>query len=273
MGMAGSLAEAILMAIITGYIFYDLPRDQAGIRSRQGALYISVGLQGYLFLLFEIYRLTMDVPTFDRENSEGCVTALPFILSRRLARLFTEDIPVPFLYSVIYYFMVGFDSDPSQFFTFFSVVLLNHYIAVTLAMTSVAAVRNFPGASLIANLAYTLQSLACGYFVQSNTIPVYVRWLKYLTYTVSMISVTQQPYAYDILSTTRSEPSAATSSKAASTTVHSQGANRTLLALNIRGNISWTTWASPGTGSRGPSSLCSASPCCFLSYPGSGSRS
>ncbi len=186
MGMAGSIAEAILMAIITGYIFYDLPRDQAGIRSRQGALYISVGLQGYLFLLFEIYRLTMDIPTFDRESSEGCVTALPYILSRRIARLFTEDVPAPFLYSVIYYFMVGFDSDPAQFFTFFSIVLLNQYIAVTLAMTSVAAVRHFPGASLIANLAYTLQSMACGYFIQSNTIPVYVRWLKYLTYTVSI---------------------------------------------------------------------------------------
>lgn len=183
MGITGSILEAVLMAIITGYIFYDLPRDQPGIRSRQGALYTSVGLQGYLFLMFETYRLTMDVPTFDREHSEGCVTALPFILSRRIARFFTEDVPVPFLYSVIYYFMVGFDREVGKFFTFFSIVLLNHYIAVTLAMTSVAAVRNFPGASLIGNLTYTLQSMACGYFVQSNTIPVYVRWLKYVTYT------------------------------------------------------------------------------------------
>lgn len=45
MGMAGSLLEAVLMAVITGYIFYHLPRDQSGIRSRQGALYISVALQ------------------------------------------------------------------------------------------------------------------------------------------------------------------------------------------------------------------------------------
>ncbi|KAI2466210.1 P-loop containing nucleoside triphosphate hydrolase protein [Annulohypoxylon bovei var. microspora] len=183
LGMAGSILEAIFMAIITGYVFYNLSRDQSGIRSRQAALYISVGLQGYLFLTFEIYRLTLDIPTFDRENSEGCVTALPYIISRRLARLFTEDIPVPFLFSVIYYFMVGFDRDVSKFFTFFSILLLNHYIAVALAVTSVAAVRHFPGASLIANLAYTLQSMACGYFIQSNTIPVYVRWTKYITYT------------------------------------------------------------------------------------------
>ncbi|KAF7536984.1 hypothetical protein G7054_g4106 [Neopestalotiopsis clavispora] len=183
MGMAGSIGEAIVMSIILGYIFYDLPRDQSGIRSREGALYSSVGLQGYLYLMFETYRLTNDIPTFDREHNEGCVTALPFILSRRIARFFTEDIPVPFLYSVILYFMVGFDREAGKFFTFFSIVLLNHYIAIMLAMTAVAAVRHFPGASLIGNLAYTLQSMACGYFVQSNTIPIYVRWLKYATYT------------------------------------------------------------------------------------------
>ncbi|CAJ2509320.1 Uu.00g143460.m01.CDS01 [Anthostomella pinea] len=183
MGMSGSIMEAVIMAIITGYVFYDLPRDQGGIKSRQGSLYISVALQGYLFLTFEIYRMTMDIQIFDRENSEGCVTALPFIFSRRIARFLTEDVPVPFLFSIIFYFMAGFDRDAGQFFTFFSVILLNHYVGVTLAVTSVSAVRHFAGASLIANLAYTLQSMACGYFIQSNTIPIYVRWTKYITYT------------------------------------------------------------------------------------------
>ncbi|KAI0878218.1 P-loop containing nucleoside triphosphate hydrolase protein [Hypoxylon argillaceum] len=182
MGMVGSILEVILMAIITGYIFFNLGRNQSGIRSREGALYISIALQGYLFLTFEIYRMSLDIATFDREKSEGCVTALPFILSRRIARLFTEDLPIPFLYSVIFYFLAGFDLDARKFFTFFAVLLLNHYISVTLAAACIAAVRHFPGASLIANLAYTLQSLACGFFIQSNTIPIYVRWTKYITY-------------------------------------------------------------------------------------------
>ncbi|KAL0937010.1 ABC efflux transporter [Colletotrichum truncatum] len=182
MGMAAAIMEAILMALVTGYIFFDLPRDLSGIRSRQGALYTVSGLQGYLTLMFEVYRLTLDVPTYDREHSEHCVDAVPFLLSRRLARLFTEDLPVPFLFSVIFYFMAGFDREAGQFFTFFAITLINHYIAVTCAITCVTASRNFPGASLIANMVFTLQSMACGYFIQSNTIPVYVRWLKWITY-------------------------------------------------------------------------------------------
>ncbi|KAF9870692.1 ABC efflux transporter [Colletotrichum karsti] len=182
MGMAAAIMEAILMAIITGYIFFQLPKDLSGIRSRQGALYTISGLQGYLVLMFEVYRLTLDIPTYDREHSEFCVDAIPFLVSRRLARLFTEDLPVPFLFSVIFYFMAGFNSDASQFFIFFAITLINHYIAVTCAITCVTASRNFPGASLIANMVFTLQSMACGYFIQSNTIPVYVRWLKWITY-------------------------------------------------------------------------------------------
>lgn len=49
-------------------------------------------------------------------------------------------------------------------------------------MTCVAASRNFAQASLIANMGYTVQSMACGFFIQSNAMPVYVRWLKWTAY-------------------------------------------------------------------------------------------
>jgi hypothetical protein len=185
MGMFGSLVEAISMAVISGAIFYQLDGSLAGIRSRQGALYNASALQGYLILLFETYRLTVDIEVFDRERGEGVVGVPAFLFSRRLARLFTEDIPVPLIFSIIFYFMTGFRTNGEQFMTFFAVILLEQYIAVCFATTCVAISRHFAGASLVANLAYTLQSMACGYFIQANTIPIYVRWTKWIAYVVS----------------------------------------------------------------------------------------
>ncbi|KAF1945804.1 P-loop containing nucleoside triphosphate hydrolase protein [Clathrospora elynae] len=182
MGMFGSLVEAIAMAVITGWIFLQLDGSLSGIRSRQGALYNAAALQGYLILLYETYRLTTDIQLFDEEARQGVVSIPAFLISRRLARIFIEDIPVPLIFSLIYYFFCGFRADAGQFFTFFSIILLHQYIAVCFAMTCVAVSRNFAGASLVANLAYTLQSMACGYFIQSNTIPVYVRWTKWAAY-------------------------------------------------------------------------------------------
>ncbi len=136
MGMAGSLLEATSMAIITGWIFLHLDGSLQGIRSKEGALYTAASFQGYLILLFETYRLTIDIQLFDREYGEGVVDVPAFLISRRLARVFIEDIPVPLIFSVVYYFMAGFRPLASQFFTFFAVTLLSQYIAVTLATLS-----------------------------------------------------------------------------------------------------------------------------------------
>ncbi|KAG9249172.1 ABC transporter-like protein [Calycina marina] len=182
LGMVGSLVEAIGMGIMAGWVFYQLERDQSGIRSRQGALYNSSALQGYLILMFETYRLSVDVEVFDRENNENVVDVLPFLLSRRIARLPMEDLPVPLLYSIITYWMSDLRSEPSSFFVYFAIILLSQYIAVTFAMACISASRKFATASLIANMGYTVQSLACGFFLQSNSIPIYLRWLKWTAY-------------------------------------------------------------------------------------------
>lgn len=182
MGVTGSIGEAIVMGIMQGWVFLSLGSDQAGIRSREGALYTAAALQGYLILMYETYRLSIDIELFDREHGEGVVGVTPFLLSRRLARFFVEDLPVPLLYSIIFYWMCGFRADVAQFFTFFAITLLSHYIAITFATCCIAAERSFAGASVIANLGFTVQSMACGYFIQSNTIPVYVRWLKWTAY-------------------------------------------------------------------------------------------
>lgn len=178
LGVASSLVEATALGVLMGWIFLSLDGTLSGIRSREGALYTAASLQGYLILLFEVYRLTIDIKLFDRERGEGVVGVPAFLISRRLARLFIEDIPVPLIFSVIFYFMAGFRAEAGQFFIFFAITLLSQYISVTFAMVCIAVSRDYAGSSLVANMGYTVQSLGCGYFVQSNQIPVYMRWLK-----------------------------------------------------------------------------------------------
>lgn len=178
LGFIASFVEAIVVGVLMGWVFLSLDGSLAGIRSREGAIYTAASLQGYIILMFETYRLTNDVKIFDRENGEGVVGVPAFLISRRLARTVVEDLPVPLIFSTIFYFMVGFRHLAGQFFIFLAVNIISHYIAITFATVCVAVSRNFAGASLIANMGYTLQSLGCGYFVQSNQIPVYMRWLK-----------------------------------------------------------------------------------------------
>lgn len=159
LGLTASLLEAILLGIIAGWIFLNLDKTLSGIRSREGALYCAAVLQGYLVLLQETYRLSSDVKLFDSERMEGVVGVWSFLISRRLSKLFLEDLIVPLIFSVIFYFVAGFELVAAQFFYFFAVVFLCHIVSLNFAAVCVAAFRDFARASLIANLSFTMQSI------------------------------------------------------------------------------------------------------------------
>jgi ABC-type multidrug transport system ATPase subunit len=182
LGLLAAILEALGMGIISGWIYYNLGTDLTGIRGRQGAFFAITTLQPYLILLFETYRLTIDITIFDRELAEGVTSGLSFILSRRLARFPLEDLPVPFIFSTIFYFMAGFRNDAGQFFTFFSVNLLLQLLAVHMALFCVAVSRHFMIASIVANGMFTIQSFGAGFVINTRTMAIWLRWIKWVAY-------------------------------------------------------------------------------------------
>ncbi|KAK9448298.1 P-loop containing nucleoside triphosphate hydrolase protein [Limtongia smithiae] len=177
------LIEAIVLGVMCGWIFYDLQPTTAGIRSTLGALYSCNSMQGYVILLYETYRLcAVDMKVFDREYQDGMVTIPGFIISRRLAKLLTEDLFTPLFFSVTSYFMMGLTRTAYHFFIYFLNNLLQHYCAVCAALFCVSISRDYASASFVSNMIYTVQSMGSGYFNQVNTVPVYVRWIKWVAY-------------------------------------------------------------------------------------------
>ncbi|KAK0200260.1 P-loop containing nucleoside triphosphate hydrolase protein [Desarmillaria ectypa] len=181
-GMASAWIEAALMGLFVGIAFYHIPDSISGIRTREAVLYTSVGLQEYLIMMYEVYRLTMiDLPVFDREQSEGIVGVVPWVISYRSAHAILEDIIVPLIFSAITYYMVGLATSTGRFFYYFAIGLLNHYIAVTFAGFATAMTRNFAKATIIANAAFMLHTYPCGFFIQAGAIPNYMRWTKWIS--------------------------------------------------------------------------------------------
>ena len=182
LGLLAALVEAVGMGIAAGWIYFGLKTDLTGIRGRQGAIFAAVNLQPYLIVLFETYRLTLEIPIFDRELAEGVTSAMTFIMSRRLSHFLLEDVPIPLIFSTLFYFMAGFRSDATQFFTFFAIGLLTHIISVMVALMCVACNRHFMIASLFANSMFTIQSFAAGFVVNTRNIAIWLRWIKWITY-------------------------------------------------------------------------------------------
>lgn len=182
---------SIFLAFITGWMFYKPHPDLAGIRSLISTLYVVLETLGFTFMFIELERLwKADGVCFLREYKEN-VTSIPgFILSRRLAKLLLEDFPAAFFFSIVTYFMWGLrlsensssSNDASYFFIFFAIAFLTELISTGVVMFSFAATSDLLVSALLISAFYQLQNSACGYFVNAASMPVYVRWTKYIAY-------------------------------------------------------------------------------------------
>lgn len=181
LGMFASLSEGLLMGLACGLVFYQLGRDLSGIKSRQGAIYCTISMQSYLVLLYEMYRLTVDIKIFDREHADGLTTPTTFFLSRRMARFMTEDVPVPLIFSVAFYFMAGMRLGVGEFFSYFLVQFLLHMISVCTAVICVLPTREFMSASLMGNINYVIQCQCAGLFINFASFGAWVGWMRWVT--------------------------------------------------------------------------------------------
>lgn len=183
---------ALFLAVCTGWMFYKPTADLAGIRSLTSSLYVMLEVIGFSPLMIEIERLWMhDGAFFFKEYKEQCVTIPGFVISRRLAKLVTEEVPMTVLFACVTYFMWGLrlgetvddkSIDASYFGIYLVITMLAGFIAMSSAMFCFAIGSDFAISALISNVMYQLQNSGCGYFVNSATMPVYVRWVKYLAY-------------------------------------------------------------------------------------------
>jgi|SRR5579871_3298716 len=89
--------------------------------------------------------------------------------------------------------MCGLGFNGGRFAIFFSVLLIEQYIAVAFATLCIAVSRDFAIASLVGNLSYTWQTYACGFFVQAQNLPVYLRWVKWTAFVVCEIIIIAFP--------------------------------------------------------------------------------
>ncbi|GME71181.1 unnamed protein product [Ambrosiozyma monospora] len=184
MGYASVILEAVIMGLITGWLFFKPDTSLVGIRSREAALYTSSSLQCYLFLLFETYRLCqLDLKVYDRERAEGCISITGFIMARRISKLIIEDVAVPLIFSIITYFMYGLRTDSAVYFwKYFAACFIFHLNTLSVGLFAAALSRDVSIATLVANLNFTFQSMLNGFFINTKQMPVYVRWCKYIAY-------------------------------------------------------------------------------------------
>jgi ABC-type multidrug transport system permease subunit len=82
--------------------------------------------------------------------------------------------------------MVGLRAGASHLFLFLAIVILVQLSAVSVALFAVSIFRDFARAAMIAFAVFGSSTFAGGCFIPANLIPVYVNWVKWISYVVRL---------------------------------------------------------------------------------------
>ena len=182
--LGAQLISNLFVALMLGFLFYNLPYSSSGVRSRVAATYMISTLNYYLQMIYFIYKFSVDLPIADHEREDGMYSAFSFVAATLISYL-----PFHMLFSLIYmptvYFLIGLRTDDGSqhFWVSTGVATMLLHCCSGLSFMCVCLQRSFAQASLTANSFFTFFGLSTGFLISSQSIPPYLKWIQPLSYT------------------------------------------------------------------------------------------
>ncbi|WVO24277.1 uncharacterized protein IAS62_005641 [Cryptococcus decagattii] len=191
--LVGFAIQAVLLGVIIGITYYQLPETPTGIQSLKNLSFQLIPGVFYLQQVFWIYKFCTDLVIFDREREDRLYDVVPYVISDFISYLI-PSILSPTIYVVLVYFISKLRTDNLAANLFISIAstILVQFATQGLALLSAALLRSFSAASMLGNSLNLFQIMSSG-FILTN-VPVYVAWIRWISsyfYSFRIIATTQ----------------------------------------------------------------------------------
>ncbi|KAJ3220188.1 hypothetical protein HDU67_005514 [Dinochytrium kinnereticum] len=188
----GSLGASIGQAIFIFLIRLDL--SQAGIQNRLGALFFIVVNQTFGVVMPMIGSIPLQRLIILRERASGCYCASASFLAKWVSSLPLTIAGASALALPIYW-LIGFQSNVRNFFTFYCIVVVHSFSANAMGTMLGSAVKNFTIGQILGPLFITVFLIFGGSFLNLDSAPVVFRWIQW----ISIISYSNKALAQNEL--------------------------------------------------------------------------
>lgn len=170
-------ATAILLAVLSGFLFYGLTNDIAGFQNRLGLFFFILALFGFSTLsslsVFATERLL-----FVRERANGYYSPITYFLAKVIFDIVPLRIIPPIIMGSILYPMTGLIPDAPHFFTFILILVLFNLAAAAICLFIGIIFKDNGVANLIGSLVMLFSLLFAGLLLNHNAIPKALLWLQ-----------------------------------------------------------------------------------------------
>ena len=177
-------AIAILLAVLSGFLFYGLTDDIKGFQNRLGLFFFILALFGFSTLtsltVFSSERLL-----FVRERANGYYSPITYFAAKVVFDIVPLRLIPPIIMGAIVYPMTGLVPAWPEFLKFLLVLVLFNLAAAAICLFIGIVFRDGGVANLIGSLVMLFSLLFAGLLLNREAIPQAALWLQ----TVSILSL------------------------------------------------------------------------------------
>ncbi|XP_063222771.1 ATP-binding cassette subfamily G member 4 isoform X1 [Bacillus rossius redtenbacheri] len=170
----------ILVGCLIGALYYDIGNDGAKVLSNLGFLFFNMLFLMYTSMTITILSFPLEMPVLLKENFNRWYSLRAYYLAMTLS-----DLPFQTVFCIIYvtivYLLTGQPPEMYRFSMFLGACLLIAFVAQSVGLV-VGAAMNVQNGVFLAPVMSVPFLLFSGFFVSFDAIPIYLRWITYLSY-------------------------------------------------------------------------------------------
>lgn len=170
-------AIAILLAVLSGFLFYGLTDDIKGFQNRLGLFFFVLALFGFSTLtsltVFSSERLL-----FVRERANGYYSPITYFAAKVVFDIVPLRLLPPIIMGAIVYPMSGLTPEWPEFFKFILILVLFNFAAAAICLFIGIVIKDGGVANLIGSLVMLFSLLFAGLLLNHDAIPKAALWLQ-----------------------------------------------------------------------------------------------
>lgn len=171
---------AILMGVLVGCVFLQLGFDTAGAQNRAGVIFFCLCLFGFTAITV-IDSLNLEKQLVQREVRSHYYGTFSYLVSKLVLDGLLLRVFPALLFCALMYPMVNLSPTSSDVGVFCMGLALYTCVVGAIAVCLTPLSRHSSGTMLLMNVMLLLWVLVGGFLVNPNSIPVWIRWIRYIS--------------------------------------------------------------------------------------------
>ncbi|XP_067834845.1 uncharacterized protein, partial [Heptranchias perlo] len=173
-----NLIQTLIMALVPGAIFWQLPKVEEQIRAIAGLLFFLLVYWGFTPMLQAVSLFPAERPIINKERLSGCYRLSAYYLAKM-----TSELPLtiiqPAVSLTIAYWMAGLNG-VGAYFVDVGLIMLTAVTAQSIGLFSSALFLRINQSIIFATIFMLISLLLGGFYIQN--LPRWLTWAQYLSF-------------------------------------------------------------------------------------------